>query len=411
MIQLSKILIYLSLLSVILVSPILLFPFIVWKFVMFRFLIGSATILFLASILSGFIPKWERLKHPLTIAVSLFVAWLGVSTWTAFDSHIAFWSNFERGEGFLQFIFLYALFLISLLSFEKKDFIRGLWVSVIAMGGVIGYGILAHFSLVGVPSTIGAEVRFFGSLGNPIYFGAYSLFIFGFMAYLWNESTWKFLTRPVLGILGFIYFSFFWLAQARASFFGLVAGLLVVGMIGLYKRFGNYVFLGLAGILFTLLLIFGSFNHVIQEQKLSLLRVFSFDINSSSVSTRIFTWEAAIRGVIDRPLFGWGLENFSYVFDKYYDSRHLIPGQNSDTWYDRAHNVYLDYAVAGGIPALFAYLGILGVIIWLYVKKRFALPLLFIPIAYFTQGLAGFDVLPISIMLFYFLAVLSYETL
>lgn len=402
----SKILIISSFFSVILVYPGLVFPFIVFKYVFFRFIIGAALIAFLMALLSDVQPYWERLKNPIVWAVSGFVGWLGVTTLTAYDPKQAFWSNFERGEGFLQILSLYAMFLIAVLLFDKKDFIRALWTNVVVMALVILYGIISATPYALIPTPLTA--RFFGSLGNPIYFGAYSLFIFGFIAYLWGESkVWQ---KWLLGSLGSIYFVFFWLAQARAAFFGLLAGVAVVGTYILFKRFGKKSLLFGAGVFLLFLMILGNFSQTIQDKKLGLLRVFSFDISSSSVSTRVFTWGAAIQGLVERPFFGWGLENFSYVFDKYYDSRHIFAAANAETWYDRAHNVYLDYAVAGGLPALVLYIGMFTTAFWQMYKTRFHPALMFVFTGYLIQGLAGFDVLSIYIPLFFTLAITSYET-
>ena len=62
----------------------------------------------------------------------------------------------------------------------------------------------------------------------------------------------------------------------------------------------------------------------------------------------------AIKGFQERPILGWGQENFNYVFNKNYD-----PGMwGQEQWFDRTHNVILDWLVAGGILGLLAYLSI-----------------------------------------------------
>jgi tetratricopeptide (TPR) repeat protein len=72
-------------------------------------------------------------------------------------------------------------------------------------------------------------------------------------------------------------------------------------------------------------------------------------------------WE----GVKERPILGWGQENFSYVFNKYYDP--ALYG--AEPWYDRTHNIFLDWLIAGGVLGLVAYLSILGAALW-YVIVR-----------------------------------------
>ena len=128
------------------------------------------------------------------------------------------------------------------------------------------------------------------------------------------------------------------------------------------------------------------------------------------------TWGSAWRGFLDRPLLGWGPENFSAVFDKYFDPRHFVPGEQSQTWFDRAHSVFFDYLATTGIVGLLSYLGMFAVFFWQFFKRARlrerssagALDtrrvvqngLLFaLPVAYLVQGAALFDVLPIFINL------------
>jgi O-antigen ligase len=58
----------------------------------------------------------------------------------------------------------------------------------------------------------------------------------------------------------------------------------------------------------------------------------------------------AIPGALERPVFGWGQENFSYVFNKYYQPSMF----DQEQWFDRTHDEFLDWFVAGGIPAFYS---------------------------------------------------------
>ncbi len=62
----------------------------------------------------------------------------------------------------------------------------------------------------------------------------------------------------------------------------------------------------------------------------------------------------ALKGWSDRPVLGWGQEGFNYVFNANYDPAMWAHEQ----WFDRAHNVYLDWLVAGGAVGLLSYLAL-----------------------------------------------------
>ncbi len=128
-----------------------------------------------------------------------------------------------------------------------------------------------------------------------------------------------------------------------------------------------------------------------------------------------------------------GPENFTAVFDKYFNPNFYVLGQNTETWFDRAHSVFFDYLAETGALGLLAYLGIFIVFFTEFFRRRkHAITgtvkppqishgetlagrrsgaavierglVLALPIAYLIQGVAIFDVLPMYLNLFLFLA-------
>ena len=143
------------------------------------------------------------------------------------------------------------------------------------------------------------------------------------------------------------------------------------------------------------------------------------DFSFESIKGRLYTWETAFWAIKDRPIFGWGPENFSFAFDKYFNYKHFHPGQGGETWFDRAHSVILDYAASTGIIGLLAYLAVFVLYYFQFFKSEFnnlrSLRQLFVsalffalPFGYLIAGLTLFDVYPIYLMLFSFLALANY---
>ena len=157
-------------------------------------------------------------------------------------------------------------------------------------------------------------------------------------------------------------------------------------------------------------------------------RILDVDLKTETFQTRLLLWKQAVEAFKERPILGWGPENFSAAFEKHY-----LP--QFEVWYDRAHSVYFDYLAETGILGLLSYLGIFGVFYWQFFKfnkqlktnnlkqkkggQKFSVfsfqfsvqkALLFaLPIAYLVQGIVLFDVLPIYINLFLFLAFANYK--
>jgi len=68
--------------------------------------------------------------------------------------------------------------------------------------------------------------------------------------------------------------------------------------------------------------------------------------------SRLMVWDSAWKGFKERPLLGWGQENFQDIFDKYYNPNMY----DQEHWFDRSHNTFLDCLTQAGIMGLIAYL-------------------------------------------------------
>ncbi len=420
--------------AVVLVSGKTLFPFIVLKYSFFRFMVDAAVIAFGLGIflrkelfVSGYRERMRALlRSPLFLSLGAFLFIVVLAGIFAVDAGTAIWSNFERGEGVVQFIHLFAFFALLATLFRDEKEWRMIFKASLAAGALIVlYGIFAG---LGFRSFIGpafAEgVRFQGSLGNAAYVGVYFLFALFYSLYLSITSRAKHFLFLVAGASALIIF----LAQTRGPFFGLAAGvlaflaMLIVRSTAWRKR---------ALIALVILTLFGGslflFHDTPFVKSLPSARLFNAGFTTSSWESRLWVWHAAFEGFKERPLLGWGPENFSFVFDKYFDTRHYVPNVPSDTWYDRAHNVFVDYLVTTGALGLIAFLSIFFFAFAAVRRARdyfsrqwggneqksfFAQALLVsILIAYLMQGIVLFDILPTYINLFLLLAFIAHLSL
>jgi tetratricopeptide (TPR) repeat protein len=90
-------------------------------------------------------------------------------------------------------------------------------------------------------------------------------------------------------------------------------------------------------------------------QKSPLLSRFaSISLNDASNQARLYIWPMALEGAMERPVLGWGQENFGYVFQAHYNPAMYDQGD----WFDRAHNIFLDWLVNAGIIGLLSYLAL-----------------------------------------------------
>jgi len=434
LLKISKFFLYSALFAVVWVNSGTFFPFIGVKYYFFRVTVELALLAFI--LWWGFEAKEGEMKRlsaglfkPLAVAVSIFVLVFLLASVFAYDPHAAFWSNYERGEGAFQMIHYYAFFLLAILIFQdRKDWLRAFGVAIVSGLIMILYGLAWVAGLQGFvgPGVDGSFLqklmgyRFQGSLGNAAYVAPFIMFILFYLVYFWllgKKNLWK----NIFFSSATVFFLFFFaLSGTRGAFLGMVAAIFAYLIyIAVHSEKARKISVGAL----LLLVVLGATIFYFRESPVLaripggkfLQRFSQIDFSQSTFKTRLWTWGSAIKGWQDRPLLGWGPENFSSVFDKYFDTRHFIPNVGGETWFDRAHSVFFGYLVDTGILGLLSYLAIFFVFFREFIKKMasgdnqpertiWIKALIFVvPIGYLVQGLALFDVLPIYMHLMLFL--------
>lgn len=333
----------------------LFFPYITGKNLAFRALVEIG---FAAWLLLSFYDKTYRLRYsPVTIAIGAFVLVMAIANLFGEYAPKSFWSNFERMEGWVTLVhfFLYFLVLESTLHTEK------LWNRFLKTALVAGTLIaLAGFGqFLGIfDVSQGTAWRIDGTLGNSSYLGVYMLFQMFIAAWLFLRERSRNM-RYFYGALFFFFAFILFNTGTRGSILGLLGGgVLGFAYLALMAERGALIKkIALGGIVAFLLAASGLYalrDSAFVKNVPALDRVAS--ISLSEGGTRFLVWQVAVEGVKERPLLGWGQENFNYVFNKYY-----VPALfAAESWYDRTHNIFLDWLIAGGVLGLLAYLAILG---------------------------------------------------
>lgn len=108
--------------------------------------------------------------------------------------------------------------------------------------------------------------------------------------------------------------------------------------------------------------------------------------------------KVSLQAMHDRPLFGFGPENYFIAFEKYFDTA-LFSSPLIEPWVDKPHNQVLEWGAVAGMPALVLYLCLFFfplVVLVRYSWKMRQTPLFVLfgiaaLIAYFFQNLFLFD--------------------
>lgn len=331
------------------------FPFITGKAFYFRTLVEIALVAWV--VLAFLDTEYRPRRSWIGVAVVAFVGWMFIANLFALNVTKAFWSNFERMEGWVLLIHLLGFFFTAsnVLRVEKKWrswFLTSLGVSVLIV-------LYALFQLAGTFAIHQGSTRIDATFGNSAYLAIYLLFSV-FIA-LWlalvEEKVW--LKWSLMG-LAVVQAVLIFMTETRGTMLGLFGALaLAAGLTALTagKRARTFALVGLG----LLVLVSGLFylnreSSFVRENRV-LDRIASISLEGGK--TRFTIWSMALEGALERPLFGWGQEGFNYVFNKYYEPS--LYGQES--WFDRAHNAFIDWLTAGGFIAFFLYIGLFGTVI------------------------------------------------
>lgn len=402
----------------------LFFPFITGKAIYFRTVAEVAVLIYivLAALNKDVRPKMT----PLMWGVSVFAVILSLATVFAADPLKAFWSNYERMEGLVLFLHLFAFFVVAGSTMKKKD---GWWTwffnASLIMSIIVG--VEAFLTFYSDPNHTG--YRIFGHLGNSSYLGVYSLIhIFICLFFIVKKIGHR--SAKVLSEQGsFVAIGFYALVAifnlvvlfntgTRGSFVGLVGGVFISAiLIAIFEKQNRALRkTGLALVILSVavVLFFGLFKEASFIKKSDMLNRFAelvtFDVHGvleNQGSARKMLWGTAWEGVKERPILGWGLDNFHYVFAEKYNP--AMYGQ--EQWFDRSHNVFTDWMVSAGILGLLSYLSLFAFAIYMLWKispqgMSFGLKAVIIGgfAAYFGHNIFVFDNLSSYILFFSVLA-------
>ncbi len=341
------------------VAESLFFPFITGKNFAFRVLveIAASAWLALALVRAEYRPKrsWLLAAFAAFVLIMAVADAFGVYPWKSF------WSNFERMDGWVTLAHLLVYFVVatSLLSTERLW--RAWWNTSLGVSVLMSvYGLL---QLAGLFIINQGGDRLDARLGNATYLGIYMLFHVFIAAFLlarmWVEwpkrrVSYTLLYGSIIALDSFILF----FTATRGAILGLVLGALLTAFLLVILSPNSRVAWRAGVAVLALLLLGGGFwmaRGFFKESRIEpVRRVATMSFSEGTIASRFMNVGMAWEGVKERPILGWGQENYAAVFDKHYNPDMWA----QEPWFDRVHNVIFDWFVAGGILGLLGYLSL-----------------------------------------------------
>lgn len=329
-----------------------IFPFIVPKIIFFRSLIEIA----IGSYVLLLIINWKEYKpdwNPLTVAVlAFYVVSFGLSTILGVDKYHSFWDNHERMLGLFTIVHYVAYYI--LLSKFFKNWTEWKWVmriflfagSIVMFIGLLQVG--SPFMLLNQGSN-----RVASTLGNPIYVGGYGMFLSFLSALLFMKDKNRIWRGVYAFLLIFAGIGMFF-SGTRGVMLGLFVGIgatLLIYAVALRDYAKTRIAIGSALILLVAIvgILYANRQTVFVQNIPAVGRAINTSLSDVMGSPRWVAWEIAWQSFAQRPVFGWGPNNFFYAFNEHYNPKSLNYGYG-ETWFDNAHNIVMNtLAVQGGI--------------------------------------------------------------
>src|SRR3989344_5011472 len=358
----TKLIIYLTFFVPLIVIPSsYIFPFIVPKIVWFRSLVTILLGLYILLLALN----WQRYKPKFTIlnlALGLFFLSFALSSFFGVDAYHSFWDNHERMLGLFTIIhYVIYYFIVTAVFTGWVDWKWALRVFLLA-GSVVMFIGLLQVSNPYLLFNNGAD-RVASTLGNFIYMGGYGLFL-SFAAFLLiikeKQTVWKWVEI----FLGALAVAGLFFSGTRGSILGLGAGVFVCILGYLIVLRGHKKVSYVLGALLLLIVLSGSLMYAFRKTNfVSSLPAIGRTLNTSFTdlknSPRWIACEIAIESWKEKPVFGWGPNNYFYAFNKHYNPRSLDYGYG-ETWFDNAHNILLNTLATQGALGLIIYLFLFG---------------------------------------------------
>ena len=174
----------------------------------------------------------------------------------------------------------------------------------------------------------------------------------------------------------------FYLTKTRGAYLGLFVGVVILALGVILKTSGKKRRLVTSCLILFLMLSSGLF--LVQKDRIL-----------ESVGGRIVSWEISWNAFKERPLLGWGPENYILAFAKHYQPEFSDVEKN---WFDKAHNILWEYAVGAGILGLLSFLSVL----YFAVKKSFFSASVLV--AFFSANLFWLETTSVLVLLYVMLA-------
>ena len=403
------------------VAPDAYFPFVVGKAVYSRSIIEATFALWAALVI--FYPRY---RPGLSWVLIAFCVWFAVS-WLAGAFGVSYvrsmWSTYERMQGLVDLAHWLAFASMAATAFSGLRGWRVLFTINLIVGIVVcSLGLLSFYDLIQSESLGVGGGRLAATMGNPTYLAAYAavnaligagLLVRSFApgsdggrrraGAAFSADGWL---RPVWAVAVVLSLWALWETASRGAALGLAAA--AAGLAVFYAlrgartprarkaAFAVIAAFAAVALLFAAARTSKALDPLMQSSRMTARLAIVGDDTDRSLRGRLVAFRAGVTAFAERPLLGWGSENFLSAWGRHTDYEE----SGIENRFDRAHSKIIEEMVTKGAAGLAAYIFVWAAMAWALIRsyrRRRGLDRAFIAIvgaamtAYFIQNLFLFD--------------------
>ena len=434
------------LLALVMVTPLIvmtdplphtLFPYVVGKALWSRTLIEIALGLWIILVLRD--SSYRFPKSWILAVLGIYVLIALLATFFSVSPSRSLWSTYERMQGWVDLAHWFTFVVVLVSTHRTWAHWRTLLNINLGVSVVIGLLGLTQFFDIRLFDYLQYRDRLDITLGNPTYVGGYMLVSFfiatafltqslldrsaaetrgraverrrrrraqraGGLSSIPPERLWRSFWIAAMALSLVMVF----LSGTRSAALALAAGVLALG-IG-YAIWGPSGRLRITAIVATaavaalvavvtifILVRAGTDTERLDIPGTMIERLLNTGVRDRSVEGRIAAAQVGAEAFLDRPLLGWGPENYTVGYDRHVQPEAFAKGAVS---FDQAHNKLIDELTTKGLLGLLGYM-----VLWVALAVVFVLKARYLPagrqifaflvgaalIGYFTQNLFLFD--------------------
>lgn len=336
---------------------------------------------------------------PIFIAVCGLFAAIVISGIFGVNGARSIWSVPERMTGIVLMAHLTAYFVM--LSGMSRSF---LWRRYITASVGISF-VTALFPVIQLvfPSIFFDKLgdRLSGTIGNPIFLATYLFFHVCIAAWLAEQvyaergRWWPYALIALFDLIVII------LTQTRGALLALFASLIVLSLYMVIGGSSKRMRMGVSVAWVCIILFSGVFWATRTSSVWNGVPILSrIARDGFSANNRLIAWGIGLSIFKENPVTGVGWENFYTAFNAHYDPR-LLRGGFTETFFDRPHNVFIQFLAETGSIGFLAYILLLAYAFYAARKNKWIVVLL---VAYVTQNFFSFDSVSSYVIFFLVLA-------